>query len=236
MDPAAGSVNTLIGTWEWLTTAEHYRGTSGVPNRLLEHLTISAAAVALAALIALPLGLWLGHVGRGGGLAINISNAGRAIPTFAILVLLATVPSLFGNAGTVIALVVFAIPPILTNSYVGIREVDRDVKEAAIGMGMGGSALLRRVELPLALPLVAAGLRTAAVQVVATATLAAYIGAGGLGRYIADGFGLQDRPMILAGAFLVALLALVTEIGLGRVEARLTPGRRRRPLPGPAPA
>ena len=236
MDPAAGGMNTLIGTWGWLTTAEHYRGTAGVPHRLLEHLAISAVSVLLAALIALPVGLWLGHVGRGGGLAINISNAGRAIPTFAILVLLATVPSLFGNAGTVLALVVFAIPPILTNAYVGIREVDRDVKEAARGMGMEGAALLRRVELPLALPLVTAGLRTAAVQVVATATLAAYIGAGGLGRFIADGFGLQDRPMILAGAILVALLALVTEIGLGRLEARLTPGQRRGPVPGPAPA
>ena len=229
-------MNTLIGTWHWLTTAEHYRGTNGVPNRLLEHLAISGVAVLLAALIALPIALWLGHIGRGGGLAINISNAGRAIPTFAILVLLATVPSLFGNVGTVIALVVFAIPPILTNAYVGIREVDRDVKEAATGMGMEGVQLLRRVEIPLALPLIAAGLRTAAVQVVATATLAAYIGAGGLGRFIADGFGLQDRPMILAGAILVALLALVTEIGLGRLESRLTPGRRRGPVPGPAPA
>ncbi len=232
-------MNTLIGTWDWLTTAAHYRGPAGVPHRLLEHVEISAVAVLLAALIALPLGLWLGHVGRGGGLAINISNAGRAIPTFAILVLLATVPSLFGNVGTVLALVVFAIPPILTNAYVGIREVDRDVKEAARGMGMDGMTLLRRVEMPLALPLIAAGLRTAAVQVVATATLAAYIGAGGLGRFIADGFGLQDQPMILSGAILVALLALVTEIGLGRLEARLTPGRRRgapTPAPGPAPA
>jgi osmoprotectant transport system permease protein len=229
-------VSTLIGTFHWLTTASHYRGTAGVPHRLMEHVAISAVSVLLAALVALPLGLWLGHVGRGGGLAINISNAGRAIPTFAILVLLATVPSLFGNVGTVLALVVFAIPPILTNSYVGIREVDPDVKEAARGMGMAGVALLRRVELPLAMPLIAAGVRTAAVQVVATATLAAYIGAGGLGRYIADGFGLQDRPMILAGAILVALLALVTEIGLGWLEARLSPGRRRGPVPGPAPA
>lgn len=236
MDPAAGDVNTLIGTWGWLTTAAHYRGTTGVPNRLLEHILISGVSVLLAALIALPLALWLGHIGRGGGLAINISNAGRAIPTFAILVLLATVPSLFGNAGTVIALVVFAIPPILTNAYVGIRGVDPDVKEAATGMGMQGAQLLRRVELPLAMPLIAAGLRTAAVQVVATATLAAYIGAGGLGRYIADGFGLQDQPMILAGSILVALLALVTELGLGRLETRLTPGRRRGSIPGPAPA
>ena len=228
-------MNTIRGTWHWLTTAEHYRGTAGVPHRLLEHVVISGIAVGLAVLIALPLGLWLGHVGHGGAVAINVSNIGRAIPTFAILVLLATVPSLFGDAGAVLALLVFAIPPILTNAYVGMREVDPDVREAAVGMGMAGITLVRRVELPLALPLVAAGVRTATVQVVATATLAAYVGAGGLGRFIADGFGLQDTPMILSGAILVALLALVTEIGLGRLEVGLTPGRRRgSPTPGDA--
>jgi len=228
-------MNTILGTWHWLTTAEHYRGTAGVPHRLLEHAVISGIAVGLAVLIALPLGLWLGHVGHGGAVAINVSNIGRAIPTFAILVLLATVPSLFGDAGAVLALLVFAIPPILTNAYVGMREVDPDVREAAVGMGMAGITLVRRVELPLALPLVAAGVRTATVQVVATATLAAYVGAGGLGRFIADGFGLQDTPMILSGAILVALLALVTEIGLGRLEVGLTPGRRRgSPPPGDA--
>jgi osmoprotectant transport system permease protein len=228
-------MNTILGTWHWLTTAEHYRGTAGVPHRLLEHVVISGIAVGLAVLIALPLGLWLGHVGHGGAVAINVSNIGRAIPTFAILVLLATVPSLFGDAGAVLALLVFAIPPILTNAYVGMREVDPDVREAAVGMGMAGITLVRRVELPLALPLVAAGVRTATVQVVATATLAAYVGAGGLGRFIADGFGLQDTPMILSGAILVALLALVTEIGLGRLEVGLTPGRRRgSPTPGGA--
>jgi len=228
-------MNTILGTWHWLTTAEHYRGTAGVPHRLLEHAVISGIAVGLAVLIALPLGLWLGHVGHGGAVAINVSNIGRAIPTFAILVLLATVPSLFGDAGAVLALLVFAIPPILTNAYVGMREVDPDVREAAVGMGMAGITLVRRVELPLALPLVAAGVRTATVQVVATATLAAYVGAGGLGRFIADGFGLQDTPMILSGAILVALLALVTEIGLGRLEVGLTPGRRRgSPTPGDA--
>lgn len=127
-------MNTILGTWHWLTTAEHYRGTAGVPHRLLEHVVISGIAVGLAVLIALPLGLWLGHVGHGGAVAINVSNIGRAIPTFAILVLLATVPSLFGDAGAVLALLVFAIPPILTNAYVGMREVDPDVREAAVGM------------------------------------------------------------------------------------------------------
>ncbi len=230
-------MNILVGTWHWLTTAEHYRGTAGVPHRLLEHVEIAGVAVVLAALLALPVGLWLGHIGRGGSIAVNVSNAGRAIPTFAVLVMLAASPVGFGNRATVVALVIFAIPPILTNAYVGIREVDRDVREAAIGMGMGGLTLLGRVELPLALPLVAAGVRTAAVQVVATATLAAVVGAGGLGRFIVDGFGLQDKPMILAGALLVALLALVTEVALSQLEARAAPGRRvTTRLPGPASA
>jgi osmoprotectant transport system permease protein len=133
----------------------------------------------------------------------------------------------------VVALTLFAIPPLLTNAYVGVRDVDRDVREAARGMGMTGLQLLRRIELPLALPLIAAGLRTAAVQVVATATLAAYVGGGGLGRFIADGFGQADPAMTAAGGVLVATLALVVELTLAAVQRRLTPGtRRRRVLPG----
>lgn len=223
----------------WLTTAAHWRGSAGVLHRLAEHVGISAVAVLLAAALALPVALWLGHVGRGGVLAVNVSNAGRAVPTFAVLVLLAASPVGFGNRAAVIALVLFAIPPILTNAYVAMREVDRDVKEAAVGMGMSGATLLRKVELPLALPLVAAGLRTASVQVVATATLAALVAGGGLGRFIVDGLSQQDRGMLFGGAVLVALLSLLTEVLLGQVEAAVTPGRRRRitaSLPGPAPA
>jgi osmoprotectant transport system permease protein len=137
----------------------------------------------------------------------------------------------------VVALTLFAIPPLLTNAYVGIRDVDREVREAARGMGMTGLQLLRRVELPLALPLIAAGLRTAAVQVVATATLAAYVGGGGLGRLIADGFGRGDPAMTTAGGVLVAVLALTVELALAALQRRLTPGpRRRRVLPGLDPS
>jgi osmoprotectant transport system permease protein len=184
--------------------------------------------VALAAALALPVAFWLGHVRRGGPLVVGLANASRAVPTFAVLVVLVATPVGFGNRATVLALVLFAVPPLLTNAYVGVRDVDDDAREAARGMGMSGLQVLRRVEVPLALPLVLAGVRTAAVQVVATATLAAYVGGGGLGRLIADGFGRADPGMTAAGGVLVAALALLVEVVLGALQRRLTPGPRRR--------
>jgi len=226
-------------TAAWLTDPDHWSGPDGIPHRLVEHLAVSGAAVGIACLIALPIAFVLGHTGRGGGAAVNLSNASRAVPTFALLVLLAATPVGFGNRATVVALTVFAIPPLLTNAYIGVRDVDPEVREAARGMGMTGRQLMRRVELPLALPLVAAGIRTVAVQVVATATLAAYVGGGGLGRLIADGFGRADPAMTAAGGVLVALLALVVELTLAFVQRRVTPGpvrRRVRPLAPPESA
>ena len=208
---------------EWFTTAEHWRGDFGVPHRLTEHALMSLAAVAAALVIGLPLGIWLGHRGRGGALAINISNVGRAIPSLAILALVQQAIGLsgwpgFGARPAFVALVALAVPPLVTNAYVGMRGVDRDVVEAARGMGVTGGELLWRVEVPIALPLVMAGVRTAAVQVVATATLAAVTAWGGLGRFIVDGFGQQDNAQIVAGALLVGLMALVTELGLGLLQ------------------
>ena len=229
-------MSALQLTWEWLTTGANWSGDGGIPHRLSEHVQITLLSVVIAAAFALPVALWLGHIGRGGAFAVNVSNAGRAVPTFAVLVLLALSPVGFGNRAAVVALVLFSIPPILTNAYVGMRGVDREVREAAVGMGMRGGELLRRVELPLALPLIAAGIRTAAVQVVAAATLAAVVAGGGLGRFVYDGFSTQDTGQLLGGAVLVALLAIVTEVGLGRLEAAVTPGRRRAPVPGPADA
>jgi osmoprotectant transport system permease protein len=207
----------------WFTTADHWRGDFGVPHRLAEHAAMSTAAVVAATLIALPAGLWLGHRGRGGPLAINLANVGRAVPSLAVLALFQQAFGLrgwpgFGARPAFVALVALAVPPLVTNAYVGMRGVDPDVVEAARGMGMTGRELLWQVELPLALPLVLAGLRTAAVQVVATATLAAVTAWGGLGRFIVDGFGQQDNAQIVAGAILVGLLALVTELGLGAVQ------------------
>ena len=226
-------MSTAGDTVSWLTDSAHWQGVDGVPHRLAEHLAVSGLSVGIACLIALPVAVVLGHVGRGGPLAVNLSNASRAVPTFGLLILFAVTPIGFGNRAAVVALTLFAIPPLLTNAYVGVRDVDREVREAALGMGMTGPQLLRRVELPLALPLIAAGLRTAAVQVVATATLAAYVGGGGLGRFIADGFGQADPAMTTAGGVLVAALALIVELVLAAVQRRLTPGpRRRRVLPG----
>ena len=208
---------------EWFTTAEHWRGDFGVPHRLSEHALMSFAAVAAAVVIGLPVGIWLGHRGRGGAVAINLANVGRAVPSLAILALTQQAIGLsgwpgFGGRPAFVALVALAVPPLVTNAYVGMRGVDRDVVEAARGMGMTGTELLRRVELPIALPLIMAGVRTASVQVVATATLAAVTAWGGLGRFIVDGFGQQDNVQIVAGALLVALMALVTELTLARVQ------------------
>ncbi len=226
----------------WFSDASHWRGNEGVPARLVEHVGLTAAALGIACAMALPLALWLGHLGRGGTLAINVSNVGRAVPTFAVLVLLTLAPAPFGLSVTsiVTALVLFGIPPIVTNTYVGMREVDRGVVEAARGMGMSGWQLLRRVELPLATPLLLNGVRLAAVQIVATATIAALVAGGGLGRIVTSGFARQDQPELLAGALLVALLALAVELLFAGLQRLAAPDRgARRVVPGvsgaPAP-
>ncbi|MCF2529321.1 ABC transporter permease [Yinghuangia soli] len=204
-------MNVIGDAWDWLTDGSNWTGSGGIWQRLTEHVLLTVGCLAIAAAIALPVALWLGHIGKGGALAVNISNIGRAVPTFAVLALLGLSPLGMGTASTVVALVLFAIPPVLTNAYVGMRGVDRDLVEASAGMGMSGSQTLWRVELPLALPLVVTGLRTSAVQVVATATLAALVAGGGLGRIVTAGFQLQDQGQVVAGAFLVAVLALVVE-------------------------
>ncbi|MFC5723744.1 ABC transporter permease [Streptomyces gamaensis] len=215
-------------TWDWLSTSAHWSGEGGVWQRLGEHLFLTAVCLAVACALALPVAVWLGHIGRGGALAVNISNAGRAVPTFAVLVLLLLSPlGSYGSLPVVVALVLFAIPPLLTNAYVGMREVDRDVVEAARGMGMTGRQLLTGVELPLAFPLIATGVRSAAVQVVATAALAALPGGGGLGRVITAGFRLTDTAQVVAGALLVAVLALLVEGALVLLQRLLDPLRRR---------
>ncbi|MBL1095239.1 ABC transporter permease [Streptomyces coffeae] len=214
--------------WDWLATGSHWSGTDGVWHRLSQHLFLTFVCLAISCAVALPVAVVLGHLGKGGAIAVNISNAGRAVPTFAVLVLLLLSPlGTHGQWPTIIALVLFAIPPVLTNAYVGVSEADREVVEAARGMGMTSGQLIRRVELPLAFPLIMTGVRTAAVQVVATATLAALPGGGGLGRIITAGFRLTDTPQVVAGAVLVAALALLVEgifVLLGLV---LDPMRRR---------
>ncbi|UGY92216.1 ABC transporter permease [Streptomyces gobiensis] len=221
-------MGAMVDAWSWLTTGAHWTGTGGIGQRLGEHVFLTVVCLAVACAIALPVALWLGHIGRGGALAINISNAGRAVPTFAVLVLLTLSPlGRYALWPTLIALILFAIPPLLTNAYVGMREADRDVVEAARGMGMSGGQLLWRVELPLAFALVMTGIRAAAVQVVATATLAALPGGGGLGRIITAGFNTYNTPQVVAGAVLVAVLALAVEAALVLADRALDPMRRR---------
>ena len=207
--------------WNYLGTGANWSGPGGILDYLVQQLLLTGTALLLAVLVGLPLALWLGHIGRGGFLAINVSNVGRAIPTFALLALLVTAdwPGVatfgpFGRAGiaTLIALTLFALPPIITNSYVAVREVAGDVKESARGMGMTGWQQFRRVELPLALPLVAGGVRLALVQVWATATIAALVAGPGLGRIITDGFANSNYGKGIAGAVVVAVVAMVLEV------------------------
>ena len=210
---------------DWFTTGAHWHGPNGVPVRVGEHVVLSLVAIVIACAVALPIGITLGHRRRGGALAAAVANTGRAVPSFALLVLALKIFGL-GTTPTYIALVVLAVPPMFVNAYVGVAEVESELRDAARGMGMTGWQALRRVELPLALPLVMAGVRTGAVQVVATATLAAFIGEGGLGRYIVDGRAVQDNVTVFAGAFVVALLSILTELGLGAVQRAVTPRGR----------
>jgi osmoprotectant transport system permease protein len=201
----------------WLTDPAQWSGPDGIPVRTLQHLWYSLLATVIAAAIALPIGIFIGHTGRGALVAVNLTNLGRAIPSLGIIILMFTLVG-FGIVPVLVALVALAIPPIVTNSYIGIRSVDRDVREAAEGMGMRGRQVLWQVELPVAMPLIMAGIRTSAVQVVATATLAAFVGLGGLGRYLIDGLSQRDLPQVVGGAILVAVLSVATELVLGRVQ------------------
>jgi osmoprotectant transport system permease protein len=209
---------------EWFTDPANWTGPNGVPARALEQIVISFWAVLIALAVAMPVGLVLGHLRRGVFLATNVGNIGRAVPTLGVLVIFASIPAIgVGNLAAVLALAVFAIPPVLTNTFTGISSVDDGVRDAARGMGMGGGQLLARIEIPLAVPLVATGIRTATVQVVATASLAALVGGGGLGRYVVDGFALQDTTLIVVGAILTAALAMSTEGLLSLVQRAATP-------------
>jgi osmoprotectant transport system permease protein len=227
--------NMLSQTWAYLTVASHWTGQNGLWTLMVQQLLLSVTALLIAMVIGLPIALWLGHVGRGSFLAINVSNIGRAVPTFALLAILVTTenPGVktfgpYGRAGisTLIALTAFALPPIITNANVAIREVPGPVKESAIGMGMTGWQLFRRVELPLGLPLIVSGLRLALVQVWATATIAALVAGPGLGNLITEGFDRSDYGMALAAAAVVAGVAFLMEMAGALVERAVDPTRR----------
>jgi osmoprotectant transport system permease protein len=221
----------LADTARWLTDPAHYQGGDAIQTRILEHVELSALAVAVACAIALPIGLYLGHTGRLAFVAVNVANVGRALPSLALLALALPISFALGFGlgfwPTLIALVPLAIPPVLTNAYVAVRNVDRDVIESARGMGLSEPGILRRVELPLGLPLILSGVRTGAVNVVATATLGALVAGGGLGRFIVDGLALQEYDRLFGGALLVAALAIFVEVAFGTFERAMTsPGIR----------
>ncbi len=223
-------MNHFGDAMRYLNDPFNWTRSDGILDLLAEHLRISTLAVLAAMVVAIPLGMLLGHTGRGGGFSVALSNVSRAVPTLALLTVFAVTPIGFGPTATTIALAVFAIPPMLTNTYVGFRGVDRDVVEAARAMGFSERQVATRVELPLAMPLLMTGVRTAAVQVVATATLAALVAGGGLGRIITLGFRQQDYGAVVAGAILVAALAVLTEVLLVAVSWALTPGEKRLPF------
>jgi osmoprotectant transport system permease protein len=194
--------------WDWITNSANWHGAGAIPQQILAHLGYSALPLLIAAVIALPLGVALGHSGRGATVIVNLANASRAIPTLGLLVMLVVLLG-FSPVTWLLPLVVLAIPPILVNAYEGVAAVDRDVRDAAKGAGMTTWQQITRVEVPIALPLILVGLRTSAIFVVATATIAAYIGLGGLGRFIIDGLASSQYGPVAGGALLVVILAVL---------------------------
>ncbi|MPQ98168.1 ABC transporter permease subunit [Modestobacter sp. I12A-02628] len=223
-------MNAFRDAFVYLNDPLNWSRPNGILDLLGDHLRISLLAMAVALLIAVPLAAVLGHRGTGGGFTVGLVNISRAVPTLAILAIFAVTSIGFTIWAPVIALAIFAVPPILANTYVGFRGVDRDVVEAARAMGMSGRQIVFRVELPLATPMMLTGIRTSAVQVVATATLAALLGGGTLGQVIRIGFARQDNGIIIAGALLVAGLAMATELLLSVVGWLVTPGARELPF------
>jgi osmoprotectant transport system permease protein len=220
-------MSVLELAWQWLRDPAQWSGPDGIPARLAEHVVYSTLALLLATLIALPLGLLTGHTGRGAFLAVNSANAARALPTLGVLILV-VLTSGIGLLPVLVALVVLAVPPILVNTYAGVQGVDAELKDAAAGMGMTGRQVLLRVEFPMALPLILVGMRTAAIQIVSTATIAAFVALGGLGRYIIDGLARREYDTVVGGAALVVGLAVLTQILFVLVQRlAVSPGLRR---------
>ena len=222
----------------WFTDPANWSGEDGIPNRLLEHLEYTAVTVLIAAAIAVPLGLWVGHTGRARWL-VSVANSLRAVPTLGLLfaAVLWIGPRISGSLAftvpSIAVLVLLAIPPLLAGTYAGIEAVDPAARDAARGVGMRGRQVLWQVEVPNAMPLMLSGIRSAVLQVVATATIAAYVGLGGLGRYLIDGIALADYPQTAGGAVLVAVLAVVLEGLLALLQRRVvSPGLTGRTVGG----
>jgi osmoprotectant transport system permease protein len=215
-------VSFLQFAWDWLQSPAQWHGSSGIPVRILQHLYYTGVSLLIAILIAVPLGILIGHTGRGTVVVVNIANAWRSIPTLGLLVI-AVIWLGFSPLAWLIPLVVLGIPPILVNASEGVAGVDAELKDAARGMGMTNWQLVRKVEAPVALPLIVLGVRTGAIFIVATATIAAYIGEGGLGRYIIDGLAANNYGEVAGGAALVVLLALAIQVVFVLMRRLLVP-------------
>lgn len=232
-----GTVIEVLGeVVQYFLDPENWFGPRGILNRLWQHISISTVGMVVASIAALPPAVYLGHRRKGGFLAVSVVNIGRAVPSFGVVgvmfpitVSIAILVRPLGFWATLFALILLAMPPIFVNAYVGVREVDDALVEAARGMGMTERTLLAQVEIPLGMPLIMAGLRTAAVAVIATATLGAVVGFGGLGRYIVDGFAQGNDVLIFVGSILVALLAIGAELVFGWLERRSTPASMSQP-------
>lgn len=232
-------MSVISDAWDYLSDPTSWTGQYGVLREVapgewvlpqdsiialtIEHLGMSLGAVIGATAVALPLGVWLGHLRKGGTATVVVSNVTRAMPTLALLTLFAASAIGFGNHAVVLAAAIFAFPPILTNAYTGMADVDADLREAALGQGLTRFQVATRVELPLAWPLIAAGLRVATVQTVATVPLAALVAGGGLGVIINTGLATQRYGQVLAGGLIVAALSLLVDWIMGRLQIRLTP-------------
>jgi osmoprotectant transport system permease protein len=220
-------MNFFSWAWDWVTQSANWHGSGSIPQQFVAHLGYSGLPLLIAALIAVPLGVAIGHTGRGAVVVVNVANAWRAIPTLGLLVLLVVLLG-FSPLTWLLPLVVLAIPPILVNAYEGVAGVDRDVKDAAKGAGMTTWQQVIKVEVPIALPLILVGLRTAAIFVVATATIAAYIGLGGLGRFIIDGLANSQYGPVAGGALLVVILAVLVLALFAGLSWLLVPAGLRR--------
>jgi osmoprotectant transport system permease protein len=227
-------MEVIPGIARWFADPAHWQGPAGVPARILDHILMSVMALGVAAVIGLAVGIWVGHTRRWAGVAVNVANIGRALPTIAVMAIVLPVTAAFDSDNgfkvypAVIGLIFLAVPPILVNGYAGVSGVDGDIVEAGRAMGMRGREVLWNIEIPLALPVIVTGIRSATSQVIATATLAALFGGPGLGRYLVEGYAQLDYPMMFAGVILVGALFLVIEAGFGMAERLLTPAGIRR--------
>jgi osmoprotectant transport system permease protein len=213
----------------WFLDPLHWTGSGSIPQRVTEHVLLSAAAIVAATVVALPIGLYIGHTKRFASLAINVTNIGRALPSYALVVMILpislTISPEYGldPIPTFVSMTLLAIPPILIGAYAGLRAVDADLVEAGRGMGLRESQILNRIEIPLASSVIVGGFRTATLQVIATATIGAIVSGGGLGRFIVDGIHNQDYTQVLGGVILVASLAIGIDLLLAMLQRRVTP-------------